>query len=108
MRTRILTALVLVPLTIAALFLLPPRAWGLLTLLIVALASSEWAFLTGYRAQYRWLPAAGVFLLGAGMLFARGADFDAEGGWPAAEVVSICGAATLFWLAIAPAWLYFG
>ena len=108
MRTRILTALVLVPLTIAALFLLPPRAWGLLTLLIVALASSEWAFLTGYRAQYRWLPAAGVFLLGAGMLFARGSDFDAEGGWPTAEVVSICGAATLFWLAIAPAWLYFG
>jgi len=107
MRTRILTALVLVPLTIAALFLLPPRAWGLVTLLIVALAGSEWAALTGYRGQYRWLSAAGIFLIGAAMLLSRWSGFDADG-WPVTEVVWICGAATLFWLAIAPAWLCFG
>jgi phosphatidate cytidylyltransferase len=29
-------------------------------------------------------------------------------GWPDALVIPVCGAATLFWVAIAPAWLYFG
>jgi phosphatidate cytidylyltransferase len=108
MRTRILTALVLVPLTIAALFLLPPREWGAITLMIVVLASSEWAVLTGYRKQTGLLLVGGVFLVGACMLFTRWTGFDADDGWPEALVVSICGAATLFWVLIAPAWLYFG
>jgi len=108
MRKRILTALVLVPLTVGALFLLPPRAWAVITLLVVALASSEWALLTGYRKQAGLLLVAAMLVTGAGMLFTRWSGFDAVGGWPAAVVVSICGAATLFWIAIVPAWLYFG
>ncbi|HEY8623944.1 MAG TPA: phosphatidate cytidylyltransferase [Casimicrobiaceae bacterium] len=108
MRTRILTALVLVPLTIAALFLLPPREWGAITLMIVVLASSEWAVLAGYRKQTGLLLVAGILLIGACMLFTRWGDFDANDGWPEALVISICGAATLFWVVIAPTWLYFG
>jgi phosphatidate cytidylyltransferase len=108
MRTRILTALVLVPLTIAALFLLPPREWGAITLMVVVLASSEWAVLAGYRRRAGSLLVAGIALVGCGMLFTRWAGFDGDDGWPGALVVSICGAATLFWVAIAPAWLYFG
>jgi phosphatidate cytidylyltransferase len=108
MRTRILTALVLIPLTIAALFFLPPREWAAITLVIVALASSEWAALTGYRKPSGLLLVAGILLIGACLLFTRWSGFDAEGGWPEPLVVSICGAATLFWVVIAPAWLYFG
>jgi phosphatidate cytidylyltransferase len=108
MRTRILTALVLIPLTIAALFFLPPREWAAITLVIVALASNEWAVLTGYRKLSGLLLVAGILLIGACMLFPRWSGFDAEGGWPEPLVVSICGAATLFWVVIAPAWLYFG
>jgi phosphatidate cytidylyltransferase len=108
MRTRILTALVLIPVTIAALFFLPPPEWAAITLVIVALASSEWAFLTGYRKPSGLLLVAGTVLIGASMLFTRWSGFDAAGGWPEALVVSICGAATLFWVVIAPAWLYFG
>jgi phosphatidate cytidylyltransferase len=108
MRTRILTALVLIPLTIAALFFLPPREWAAITLVIVALASSEWAVLTGYRKPGGLLLVAGILLIGACLLFTRWSGFDAEGGWPEPLVVSICGAATLFWIVIAPAWLYFG
>jgi phosphatidate cytidylyltransferase len=108
MRTRILTALVLVPLTIAALFLLPPREWGAITLIVVVLASSEWAALAGYRKGTGLLLVAGITLIGCGMLFTRWAGFDGRDGWPETLVVSICGAATLFWVAIAPAWLYFG
>jgi phosphatidate cytidylyltransferase len=108
MRTRILTALVLVPLTIAALFLLPPREWGAITLMIVALASGEWAALAGYRKRTGLLLVAGIALVGSCMLFTRWAGFEADDGWPDMLVVSICGAATLFWVVIAPAWLYFG
>jgi phosphatidate cytidylyltransferase len=108
MSTRILTALVLIPVTIAALFLLPPRAWGALTLMIVIIASNEWAMLSGYRQQSGLLLVAGTLLIGACMLFTPWPGFDAGGGWPEGLVVSICGAATLFWVVIAPAWLYFG
>jgi phosphatidate cytidylyltransferase len=108
MSTRILTALVLIPVTIAALFLLPPLAWGALTLMIVIIASNEWAMLSGYRKQSGLLLVAGTLLIGACMLFAPWPGFDAGGGWPEALVVAIGGAATLFWLVIAPAWLYFG
>jgi phosphatidate cytidylyltransferase len=106
MRARLLTALVLVPLTIAALFLLPPREWGAITLVIVALASSEWALLAGYRKATGWLVGVAVALLGCVMLFTRWAGFDA--GWPDALVIPVCAAATLFWVAVAPSWLYFG
>jgi phosphatidate cytidylyltransferase len=108
MRTRILTALVLIPGTIAALFFLPPPEWAAITLAIVALASSEWAVLAGYHKPSGLLFVAGTVLIGACMLLARWSGFDADGGWPEPLVVSICGAATLFWVVIAPAWLYFG
>lgn len=108
MRTRILTALVLVPLTIAALFFLPPRAWGVATLLVVLIASSEWAALSGHSSFGAWLLVVAMLVLGAGMLFSPWTAFDGGDGWPSALVMSICGGATLFWIAIAPAWLYFG
>src|SRR6266446_2888983 len=108
MRTRILTALVLIPGTIAALFFLPPPEWAAITLAIVALASSEWALLAGYHKPSGLLLVAGTVLIGACMLLTRWSGFDAAGGWPEPLVASICGAATLFWVVIAPAWLYFG
>ena len=108
MRTRILTALVLIPLTIAGLFLLPPRAWGILSLMIGLIAGSEWANLSGYGKQTALLFVAGIVLIACGLLFTPWAGFDAVGGWPGALIVPICGVATLFWVAVAPAWLYFG
>src|SRR2546430_1749806 len=108
MRTRILTALVLIPGTIAALFFVPPPECAAITLAIVALASSEWALLAGYHKPSGLLLVAGTVLIGACMLLTRWSGFDADGGWPEPLVASICGAATLFWVVIAPAWLYFG
>ncbi len=108
MRTRVLTALVLIPLTVAALFLLPSRAWAALTLMVVLIASSEWAALSGLRTPAARLFVAAMFVLGIGMLYSPWTAFDAGGSRPDALVVSIYGAATLFWVAIAPPWLYFG
>jgi phosphatidate cytidylyltransferase len=103
--TRILTAVVLIPLTLAALFLLGSRGWGIVTLVVVALAAIEWADLAGYP-QRAWLPfAAGTFLIGFGLLFTRASGFDPQSGWPQAVPLVACGVATLFWIFIAPAWL---
>ena len=103
--TRILTAAVLVPLTLAALFLLGPVGWGLATLVIVVVGAAEWAGLAGYPQRIWALFAGGVFLIGLTLLFARASAFSPERGWPAAVTVAICGAATVFWLLVAPLWL---
>ena len=53
LRTRILTALVLIPAVLAGLFLLPPLAWALATLALIGVAAYEWARLTGFAAGDR-------------------------------------------------------
>jgi phosphatidate cytidylyltransferase len=108
LKTRIITALVLVPLTLAALFGLPPRAWGVVMLAIVVVAAAEWAGLAGLQKR-GWLLFVGATLFtGCVLLLDPAAGFTPELGWPGAIVSWICGAATVFWLLIAPAWLVSG
>jgi phosphatidate cytidylyltransferase len=100
---RVTTAAVLVPLVLAALFLLPPRGWGVVALAIIALAANEWTKLAGFTP----LPAAtfilGVVALGLYLLLASSAAF--ANGWPDPVVLAACGVATTFWIVAAPAWL---
>jgi len=103
--TRILTAAVLVPLTLAALFFLDAEGWGIVTLLVVVIAATEWASLAGWPQRAWVLFAGGVFLLGCGLLFTRGGGFAPQAGWPDAVLLTLCGAATGFWLLVAPFWL---
>ncbi len=105
LKTRILTAAVLIPLTLAALFGLPPRGWGAVTLVVVGIAAIEWANLAGYAKSARLLFVGGAIAIGVGLLFAPGSGFAPDAGWPEAVTLFACGAATLFWLAVAPAWL---
>lgn len=100
---RILTAVVLVLLVLAALFLLSPTGWGVVTLAAVTGAAVEWANLAGFRPQMRVLFVIGTLLLGANLLFSPLSGFDR--GWPGGEVIAVCGAATLFWVFVAPPWL---
>ena len=101
--TRILTAVVLIALVLAAMFLLPPWAWGAATLALIGLAAAEWADLAGFRRETWWIFVAGTLLIGANLLLSPFAGFDA--GWPPGIVLSICGVATVFWLLVAPPWL---
>jgi phosphatidate cytidylyltransferase len=101
--TRIITAIVLIAAVLAALFLLPPRAFGIAALIVMLLAAHEWATLTGLR-NGAWLAFIAVLLLlGLYLLFAATTGF--ERGWPRPVVLSVCGLAAAFWLLVAPAWV---
>jgi phosphatidate cytidylyltransferase len=101
--TRILTAVVLIALVLAAMFLLPPLAWGAVTLALVVVAATEWAELAGFGREAWWIFVAGTLVIGLNLLFSPYAGFEA--GWPPGIVLSVCGVATLFWLLVALPWL---
>jgi len=107
LKTRILTAVVLVPLVLAAMFGLGTRGWALVTLAIVAVAAGEWARLADFGPLGSSVYVAGTLAIGAGLLLAGG-SFSVEQGWPETLVTVLCGAATLFWLVVAPLWLRSG
>ena len=101
--TRILTAAILIPLVLAALFLLSPRNWALVALAVVLIGALEWSALGGYGIAARAL-FVGVVLLSAGiLLFAPGSGFAQ--GWPAPVPLAVCGVGTLFWIVVVPPWL---
>jgi phosphatidate cytidylyltransferase len=101
--TRVLTAVVLIPLVLAALFLLPPLGWGAVSLVAIVAAAAEWASLAGYRKPAWLLFVAGTLLLGVNLLASPYAGFSR--GWPQGVVLAVCGAAAVFWLVVAPPWL---
>ena len=82
--TRIVTALILVAAVLAALFLLPPWAWGAVALAGIAVAAGEWASLAGYGRPAWLLFVAGALLIGINLLLSPLAGF--AGGWPEGEV----------------------
>jgi len=108
LRTRIVTAAVLIPLTLAGLFGLGARGWGAATLAVMAVAASEWARLAGYRRPAWLVFVAGTVAIGSVLLLWPGSRFAAAGGWPETIPLLVCGAATLFWVLVAPAWLAAG
>jgi len=101
--TRIATALVLVGFVLAALLLLPPIAWAVVTLAAIVAAAVEWANLAGYRKQTWLLFVTGALLIGFNLLFAPSSGFAR--GWPDGIVLAVCGPAALFWIFVAPFWL---
>jgi phosphatidate cytidylyltransferase len=108
LKTRILTAAVLIPATLAALFLLSAPAWAAVTLVVVVVAAGEWANLAGYRRPARLLFVAGTLGIAGALLFAPASGFGGGAGWPAVIPLVVCGSATVFWLLLAPLWLTAG
>ncbi|EFE96072.1 MULTISPECIES: phosphatidate cytidylyltransferase [Serratia] len=70
LKYRLITALILIPIVIAALFLLPPVGFALVTLVVCMLAAWEWGQLAGFasRSQRIWLAILCGFLLALMML----------------------------------------
>jgi len=103
LKTRVLTAAVLIPVVLAALFLLPSIGWGIVMLAVTALAAHEWARLVGFAERPQWLFAAATLGIGAALLFPATAGFAR--GWPDLLVIAVCGIAALFWIVVAPPWV---
>ncbi len=101
--TRILTALVLIPLVLAALFLLPPLGWALVTLGVMLVAAPEWTRLSRLAPASAIVFGAGQVGIGLALLLVPRLGFDR--GWPVHVVVAVCAPAALFWAIAAPLWL---
>jgi phosphatidate cytidylyltransferase len=102
LKTRIITALALLPIILLALFVFPRWAWTLFALFIAMLACWEWSRMCGLGSTGR----RGFLLLSllvAGMILIA---FLAGGGFPFERLAT--GAfliAVAFWLLAAPLWL---
>ena len=70
LKYRLISAFVLIPIVIAALFLLPPVGFAIVTLVVCILAAWEWGQFSGFtsRTQRVWLAVLCGFIL-AVMLF---------------------------------------
>jgi phosphatidate cytidylyltransferase len=98
--TRILTAVVLIPAVLAALFLLPPLAWACVALAIIALGAVEWARLVGMSSAVRNAFVAAIVAIGVVLIYLASARE-----WSDAIVLALCGVASLFWIFVAPPWV---
>jgi phosphatidate cytidylyltransferase len=106
LKQRIVTVAVLLPLFLAALFLLPNLYWGVLTSAVLGLAAHEWSRLAGYIGSGRWLyPAA--LVAGALAILAVEHGLLRQPFIYSAPGRLLYGLAAVVWLVIVPAWLYF-
>ena len=96
LRTRVLTAVVMLALFAPAIFVLPPIVWALLTIAVVAVAVHEWGGLIGRSQQARVWAAAGFAALGIGWLALGKLEPT-----PLASTI-VAAAAVLWWLLVAP------
>jgi phosphatidate cytidylyltransferase len=103
---RVATAIVLLAVLLAAIFLLPTPlfAWVLVALMLPA--AFEWARLAGLAAGARLAYALGVGALALALLRLPAAGF--AGDWPPPLLMAICGTATVFWIAVATPWVAAG
>jgi phosphatidate cytidylyltransferase len=101
LKTRVMTALVLLAGFLSALFLLPKSGWIAFCALFVGLSAWEWGALAALAAVGRFIYSAflvGVFVL-LGIL-----EAPVTNGWYAPAWVYY--AAGLFWIALVPAWIW--
>lgn len=105
LKSRIITAIVLLVLFLLALFALPALAWQLLVLVLVVQGSSEWAKLAKLSARTAtayWL--ATLLLMLALIAFDRQFAVEQQT-WLHLPIYMV---AALFWLIIVPTWLIAG
>lgn len=96
LKTRVITALVLLLVLLFALFKLPSLYWGWLTLGVVAVGAWEWGALAAYPRAGRWAYVAVTVIFGV-VFFAL-----------KTKVEQSYLAAVAFWLLVALPWLMHG
>jgi len=102
LKTRVITALVLLALVLPSLFFLPQAWWALLVALFIGVAAWEWGGLLGFGQSERLLTGAALAILCAAAVLL---DPAAIGGTLSPWVMASYGVAVLFWCAVIPFWL---
>jgi phosphatidate cytidylyltransferase len=93
LKTRVLTAVVLLAAFLAALFLLPPAQWALLVALLTAMAGWEWARLAGLSGVASGVYAVALAVAAVAVLFVPTLTLGTG---------VLYWMATAFWVVIAP------
>ncbi|MEO6928331.1 MAG: phosphatidate cytidylyltransferase [Casimicrobiaceae bacterium] len=100
---RVVTAVALLAVFLLLVFALPARGFALMLMVILALASHEWAKLTGLAQRASAAYSVAAVVIACALLFAPAAGF--ADGWPLPLVAVVCGIATAFWALCAPCWV---
>lgn len=105
LKTRVLTALILLALLLTALFALPPVAWAVVVVVVVMQGTSEWSRLSGFsgrQANVFW----GLNLLSMlALLWLDASTTEMQQVYIHMPVYLV---SALLWLIIAPTWLMIG
>lgn len=104
LKTRIITSLVLIPLFLAALFLLSNRNWSLLMLAIIGLAGFEWATICKFPSLIQKLFVGSLLIAGFIVSFKLPLNYLSLGIHDIMLVTTV--SAVLIWSIVIPLWLY--
>jgi len=105
LRSRVITAIILLVLLLAALFLLPALGWSLLVIAMVMQGTSEWARLSGLSGTAAKSYWGVTLLLMLGLLWM---DMNLEPGAMNYPHLTAYLFSALLWLIVVPAWLMSG
>ncbi|OGS80337.1 MAG: phosphatidate cytidylyltransferase [Gallionellales bacterium GWA2_55_18] len=105
LKSRVITATVLLALLLAALFALPPAAWAVLIVVMVMQGAVEWSRLSGFTGRKASLYWGLTLLLMLGLLWMDAGTTEAQ----RLQIhLAVYAVSALLWLIIVPAWLMVG
>lgn len=105
LKSRVITATVLLVLFLAAVFLLPTAAWALLVLVMVMQGAAEWSRLSGLSGRQANIYWALTLVLMAGLLVMDAYTTPAQQDYTHLAVYLV---SALLWLIVVPTWLMAG
>jgi phosphatidate cytidylyltransferase len=107
LRTRVITALVLVALLLPALFYLPQSYWALAVAAFIGVGAWEWGALLGWRNSSRLILGVATALICATLSWLDPEAIGAVSVVTPAKwwVLLIYGIAAVFWCLLVPLWL---
>jgi len=108
LKTRVVTALLLLAGFLAALFWLPPPAWALFAGVLVVPAAWEWAKLIGLKSSACGLYVLVVVVICAALSVSGQGEVTAGLSLPRSDGLhaAVYLSASLFWMVVVPLWLW--
>lgn len=105
LKSRVITAVILLALLLGALFALPPLAWAVLIVAMVMQGTVEWSRLSGLSGRQANAYWGLTLLLMLGLLWADAGAAEAQRVYLHLAIYAV---AALLWLIVVPAWLMAG